>query len=463
MPNATLQDLRTVPTFSELPDNVLQWLLDKCTFTLFQPGDFLFAKDQPTDHMHIILDGKIEVYFEQNGQRQVVSHLEGGAITGILPYSRMKSAAAYGLVVKPTRVLHFHKNHFKEIEAVSYNLMQILVSLMTTRVREFTAAQQQNEKLMSLGKLSAGLAHELNNPAAAMVRSSAELKKRLHSEPEKFKRITSMRVTNEQIDFVTALLTSKIAGTSQKKLSLSARSALEDDLTDWLEDHNIEDGYRFAETLVEAGFKEEDLEKLLTCIDVNSLPTVLEWLDNALNTERLITEIEDSALRISTLVSSVKSYSHMDRAAEREMIDLREGIQSTLTMLGHKLKEKHIQVKKEFAEDLSKVSAYGGQINQVWTNLIDNAIDAMNDGGELTIKAQNEREFVLVSLIDNGSGIPKDVLPKIFDPFFTTKSIGKGTGLGLDIVHKIIAAHKADIKVKSEPGRTEFNLCFPVN
>jgi signal transduction histidine kinase len=207
----------------------------------------------------------------------------------------------------------------------------------------------------------------------------------------------------------------------------------------------------------------EDLDQVFGCVGPSSFPAVLGWLDNAINTEKLISEIEASALRISTLVHSVKSYSHMDRPADKEKIDLREGIRSTLTMLGHKLKEKHIAVKQELADDLMPVSAFGGQLNQVWTNLIDNAIDAMEDGGELVIQGNNDREFVAIRLIDNGSGIPPEAVSKIFDPFYTTKDVGKGTGLGLDIVHKIIKAHNADIQVKSEPGRTEFSLCFPVN
>jgi signal transduction histidine kinase len=461
MSQATLQDLKNVPTLSDLPDEVLQWLVDKCTFKLLQPGDYLFDKNDPIEKMNILLDGRIDIYFDQNGKKQPMIVQHGGSITGLLPFSRLKTAAGYGVAVEKTRVLELHKDHFKEIETVSYELMQRLVGLMTTRVRDFTTQQQQNEKLVSLGKLSAGLAHELNNPAAAMVRSSAELKKRLHNEPEKFKRITLLQLEPSQVDRVTELLASKTKSDKRKKLSLSERSSQEDEIADWLEDQGIPDGYQYAETLVEADFDTEDLEKIHEWV-ASALPTVLEWLDNALNTERLISEIEAAALRISTLVQSVKSYSHMDRGIDKEMTDLPEGIRSTLTMLGHKLKEKQIKVTLDFPDDLAQVCAFGGQLNQVWTNLIDNAIDAMENGGELIIKGHNDREFVVIQIIDNGSGIPQEALSKIFDPFYTTKPIGKGTGLGLDIVHKIMKAHNADIKVQSQPGQTEFKLCFPV-
>jgi signal transduction histidine kinase len=242
-----------------------------------------------------------------------------------------------------------------------------------------------------------------------------------------------------------------------------ARNNQEEEIIDWLEDKGLEDGYLLAESFVESGVKLADLEKINTILEGKHLPEVLDWVANALNTEKVICDIQAASKRISELVNAVKTYSHMDRGQDKEKTDIHSGITSTLTMLNHKLKEKKIVVEQFFQPDVPPVSAYVSELNQVWTNLFDNAIDAMAEGGILKITTRHEGDFVKVDIADNGSGIPAEAVSRIFEPFFTTKPVGQGTGLGLDIVNKIMMHHNADIKVKSEPGNTVFSLCFPVD
>ncbi|GEO05922.1 sensor histidine kinase [Adhaeribacter aerolatus] len=454
--------LQELPVLKSIPTEHLEWLLKTSEIRELAPGQALFTKGQPTDYMHLVLEGQINISLEQNGTYKYFVSVKKGEITGLLPYSRLRTAAGQGIALVPTTVLSLHRRYFTELEHVSPELVQELVGIMTDRVRDFTRSQQQNEKLMALGKLSAGLAHELNNPAAAMVRSSAELLRIHHSVPEKFKRIMSMHVTPDQVDAVNDILFRKIDAGLQSNLTLLERNSLEDEITDWLEEQEVEDGFLLAETFAESGVNLTDLEEIKAILAGNNLSEVLDWIANTLNTERLICDIQASAKRISALVNAVKTYSHMDRGQDKEKTDLHSGIKSTLTMLNHKLKEKNIQVEQDFGKDLPLVNGYVGELNQVWTNLIDNAIDALEPGGKLRLATRVEGDNLKVTVQDNGSGIPAEALNRIFEPFYTTKPVGKGTGLGLDIVNKIMLHHDAAIKVQSQPGNTVFELCFPI-
>ena len=454
--------LKELPVFRQIPEEHLQWLLDNSEIHDLKTGEFLFKKGDTADYMYLILDGQLDISMDQNGKYKFLFSMKKGEITGLLPFSRLKTAGGNGIAHVPTTVLSLHRKHFPEMDRISPEMVQELVALMTDRVREFTRTQQQNEKLVALGRLSAGLAHELNNPAAAIVRSSAELLRIHHTVPEKFKRVITMRVLPEQVDQVNAILFEKINNGLRTDLSLLERNNLEEEITTWLEEKNVEEGYLLSETFVESGLTLADLEAINTILDGKHLPEFLDWIANTLNTEKVICDIQAASKKISELVKAVKTYSHMDRGQEKEKTNIQSGIASTLTMLNHKLKTKNIQVVQNFAEDLPPISAFVGELNQVWTNLIDNAIDAMPDGGTLTITAEPSGEMVKVSIADTGQGIPAEAIDRIFEPFFTTKPIGKGTGLGLDIVNKIIMHHNADIKVKSEPGQTVFTLCFPI-
>ncbi|MCG8329451.1 MAG: ATP-binding protein [Chitinophagales bacterium] len=458
-----LTTLQAFETFAGIPESALQWLIDLSDYKFYDTGEELFYPSQKVDHMQIIMDGKYVVKFEQKGKTREVGVWETGYITGVLPFSRMVEARACGTALQPTYTLELHRRHFTEMVNVSYELTQALVSVMTTRVRDFTSLQFQNEKLMALGKLSAGLAHELNNPASAMVRNAEELYKKVHNTPEKFKAVITMRITPEQTDQVNAILFSKISNYGQQDLSLLEREERIDDLTDWLEDQEMEEVEDIAETFTDFDFTEEDLEEIHEIVQGENVPLIMGWLESTLSLEKLVGEIQEASGRISSLVRSIKDYSHMDKGVSREQVNIHDGIRSTVIMLKHKLKKKNIALNKEFHEALPPVLGYAGELNQVWTNLIVNAIDALDVGGSLTIKTYPDRQYVCVDITDNGHGIPEDIQTRVFEPFFTTKAMGEGTGMGLDIVKKIMVRHNAEIDVKSEPGKTTFSLCFPAS
>ncbi|MDX1941429.1 MAG: ATP-binding protein [Saprospiraceae bacterium] len=457
-----LAKLQSFRLFQQISESALKWLIEKSRYTFYDVDEYAFKPGKPTEYMMTIIEGKCSVEFMQQGELRIGGAWEAGEVTGILPFSRMKEAKAYGRVLEPCYILELHRDFFVEMVNVSYEMTQALVGVMSDRVRDFTQMRSQNEKLISLGKLSAGLAHELNNPASAMVRIADELHKRQHQTPERFKAVITMRVTPEQTDAVNAILFSKMADLNNIELSLLERESRKDDMLDWLEDQEVADAEEIAETLVDFGFKQNDLEQISDIVNGKHLDSILWWIEAALSNEKLLSEIKESANRIAILVKAIKSYSHMDRGSAPEPTDLYEGIKSTLIMLKHKLKEKRIQIEKNFQENLPKVIANPGELNQVWTNLFDNAIDAMDEEGMLKIKAYANHRFVNIEITDNGTGIPEENITSIFDPFYTTKAIGEGTGMGLDIVKKIIDRHKGTINVTSKPGETTFMVCLPI-
>ena len=456
------EDLRIFEEFKDLPQKSLSWLIEQGTCRNIEVGDHFFQVNSPMSEMHLIHSGVYVARLKQQGQFREIGRFKRGDITGVLPYSRAVRATAEAVTIEAGKVVSIHRDKFPELINEHHELTTVLVHIMTTRVREFTKNLQQNEKLMALGKLSAGLSHELNNPASAVVRSSAELKKQLGAAPDKFKKVMLIRITPEQVDAVNDILFKRLEAGMRTDLSMMEKSEIEDEIADWLEDHGVEDGYEAADSLADFGFTIEDLEEIHSHLRDEDIPPVVNWLDNVLSTEKLVGEIDDAAKRISDLVKSVKGYTHMDEAPDRRRLSVKEGISSTLTMLNHKLKKKQVEVKLDMESDLPEINGFAGELNQVWTNLIDNAIDAIGENGELLIKGEKDREFVLLKFIDNGSGIPEEIQSKIFDPFFTTKSMNEGTGLGLDIVHRIIRNHNGDIKVESEPGHTEFQVCLPI-
>jgi signal transduction histidine kinase len=456
-----LQELKVNESLSNVPEPELQWLVDHSEIIEVEEGKPLYQNGDPVDHLFIILEGRLRMFVNRNNQHRELGFNEKGYVGGLLPYSRLKTAVATAVAVEPTTVLRLHRRQFTDMICSQFNLVESFVHMMLDRIRDFTKLDQQNEKMISLGKLSAGLAHELNNPAAAVVRSASALKKHLGFVPDKFKAVISIQMTSEQVDKVNEIL-SAIIRREKQDLSLMERSAMEDDLADWMDDHELENGLELAESFVEYQITVDDLEDIAEQVPQKDLPTVLDWLNNVLTTERMVDEIGEASERIGNLVKSVKEYSHMDGGADKKKVALRDGLESTLRILQHKIKSKNIKVQLDMPEDLPQMLVSPGEMNQVWTNLIDNAIDALPDEGQIRIESKRDQEFIITKVIDNGSGIPAEVIGQIFDPFFTTKEIGKGSGLGLEIAQNIIKRHRGQIKVTSQPGRTEFNVCLPI-
>ncbi|OKS87925.1 ATP-binding protein [Mucilaginibacter polytrichastri] len=464
MQPCTVELLKSFEPLAEVPDDQLQWLLDigecreiKTGETIYEIGDTFHSTD-------FLLEGKFSVSIQQGKQANEIGIFESGAISGYLPFSRGKISTVYVICVQDAVVMSVSIENIKKATKLYFELTEALVHTMITRVRYATTRQQQYEKMFALGKLSAGLAHELNNPAAAIGRNAASLSELLQNIPKIFKQTAGLKLDPAQMEIFQERLHAIIDREQENELSMLEKSAMEDELTDWLEEHGIDD-YTFAEILVDYGINVTDLEYLAVIPPENALVPVFKWLSYHLSTSKIVKEIAEASTRISELVGAVKNFSHMDRGGDKQFISIHSGLESTITLLNYKIKKGNIKIVLDFAHDLPLAKALAGELNQVWTNIIDNAIDAMaiNNKGTLTINTKQERNSVVVTITDNGPGIPEDISPMIFDPFFTTKEIGKGTGLGLDVVMRIIEQHHGSVKLKSVPGQTSFIVCIPIN
>jgi signal transduction histidine kinase len=360
-------------------------------------------------------------------------------------------------------VARFHKRIFPEMLQRMPVLTERLVTLMLDRVREYTRVSDQRDKLEALGKLSAGLAHELNNPAAAVKRAAAAIWDVRRELRAAYLRLDQRSLTREQRTYIAECEDDALALISKpvsQRLTSLERSDREQELEEWMQAHAVPEPWKIAPTLVEAEFDCRKLTSIAEAVGADALHDVLLRINYSSVAARMVEEIRQGATRISDLVAAVKQYTYMDQGAEQE-IDIHSGIESTLTILAHKLRGKSIEVEREFDQRLPRICAYGAELNQVWTNLIVNAIDAMAEGGHLRVRTFQHFDDVVVEVEDNGSGIPSDALPHIFEPFFTTKEVGEGTGLGLDTAMRVIRKHRGEISVQSKPGATTFRVSIP--
>lgn len=463
---ARIDALRHVGVFSDLPEEQLRWFAEHTTERRFAAGEIIFESGTRAEWMTVYLEGEAHVVGDENRLDDFVFIIRAGdpltEVSGMLPYSRMTEFTYAIRAVMPTRVLLFPTSLFPEMLERMPVLAQRLVGVMSDRVREATKMDVQQEKLMALGKLSAGLAHELNNPASAARRAADELLDALNELRAADLRLCRHDLSSDQRAFVTEFEQQAIARQEDaSSLGALEQSDHEDALISWLESHDVEEGWNVASFLVEAGMDVESLAMVLSRVGAEALGDVLSRVASHLRTARLVQDIKAGTTRISELVGAIKEYSYMDQASRQE-VDLHKGIENTLLILKHKLKRKNITVIKEYAEDIPLIKAFGSQLNQVWTNLIVNAIEAMPEGGRLKVRTKLEPVDVMVEVRDNGPGIPPEVRARIFEPFFTTKPVGEGTGLGLDTSMRIVRNHHGNMRFETKPGDTCFQVRLPL-
>ena len=455
-----VDSLARVKLLKDVPRQELEWLADHGEIERYEAGFVFRPHDELIPGLALVLSGSLAIHVERMGISRRVMQWHTGDLTGLLPYSRMQNPPGDTVVHEDVEVFTVHKDHFREMTRECPEFTAVCVHTMLDRARHFTGRDFQDEKMASLGKMSAGLAHELNNPAAAAGRSAKRLAEQKNEAEDSARALFSARLNEEQLaalDEARAYCLMMPPSFLDTPLDRADRV---DAIAEWLEGHGGEMDQ--ATALAETAMTVDGLEKLAQVLHGETLLEALRWLAATAAITSIAHELQDSTRRISDLVASVKGYTHMGQAAVAEPVNVARGLTDTSRLMASKIRDKNVSLRLDIPPDLPPARAFGSELNQIWMNLLENALDAVPYGGEITVRAQQDYDTISVRVIDNGHGIPEDIKSRIFDPFFTTKPVGAGTGMGLDIVRRLVFNQRGDIDVESQPGQTVFRVVLPV-
>jgi signal transduction histidine kinase len=463
----TFDELRRIPLFEDLPDDALREVAGQGLEKFVPAGEINGREGEPVEHLYVILEGDLRITKEATGGEVVINTYTPGAFFAEVPLLAGSPFLATGRALTDCRLFLIPDDLFRHLLTEHSSFGSKILKAMAERVQILQSVTGQRERLTSLGTLAAGLAHQLNNPAAAARRSAEDLREdlgKLRSAGLRLARAaTAGRLTSEALDALELAIDAP-GRAEATVLDELERSQREEDVAFWLEESGVPEGWTLAPSLVSAGLGVTDLLPIVEAVPPDLHLDALRYLEATLDSAALVDEVEGSALRISGIVQTMEGYSYMDRAPIQE-VDVNGSLDDTLAVLGHRLDG--IEVLRDYDPGLPRITAYGGELNQVWTNLIDNAIDAVSPSeasGRLTLRTGCERDRVLVEVTDDGPGIPPENHARIFEPFFSTKDVGHGTGLGLDVSYRIVVGrHGGDIHVVSEPGETRFEVRLPVD
>ncbi len=454
-----LNDLRKSPLFQGLSDDELQQLMDMAEPLLLRAGDVLIKQGDLGDSAYVVIRGEFEIQ-KQSGQSLIKIDVRNpGDVVGEMALLSSSPRNATVSAKTDAETLRIPKEAFEKLLSSSTSASLAVLHWVMERLTQNESLLHEQEKMAALGTMSAGLAHELNNPAAAAQRSAAELNKTLVKWRSLTHQIESVAFKENQTGWLDDFMQEASRRLeSPRKIEALEKIDLVDQLQAWLEASGIDSAWEFAPAMVNFGWDVNTLENLKGTAFFN---LSVQWLGISCLMMALLSEVSQTTERLSQIVRAMKAYTYLDQAPLLE-VDVHEGLENTLIIMQHKLKQ-GVKVKRDYSPNLPRIEAYASELNQVWTNIIDNAIDAMNGKGEITLKTYAEDHHVIVEIIDNGPGIPEDIRSRIFEPFFTTKAPGKGTGLGLHISHDIVVnRHHGQLKVESRPGNTTFKAVLPV-